>query len=85
MARDMTLFELQEDDEAMSKPVTMTPFELRKLYIETFPYCKYENTLTQRYVILSKRHKVAVSHPYTCSSVQLLCFIRHDIALNPHV
>lgn len=25
----------------MSKPVAMTPFELRKLYIETFPYCKY--------------------------------------------
>ncbi|KAL4224236.1 hypothetical protein ACF0H5_017689 [Mactra antiquata] len=27
-----------EEEEAMSKPVTMTPFELRKLYVETFPY-----------------------------------------------
>ncbi|XP_060582114.1 uncharacterized protein LOC132738593 [Ruditapes philippinarum] len=30
--------EQEEEEEAMSKPVTMTPFELRKLYIETFPY-----------------------------------------------
>ncbi|KAH3886608.1 uncharacterized protein LOC127866737 [Dreissena polymorpha] len=31
-----------EPEEAMSKPVTMTPFELRKLYVETFPYTKWK-------------------------------------------
>lgn len=36
----MFVYVQDEEEEAISKPVTMTPFELRKLYIETFPYSK---------------------------------------------
>ncbi|XP_052798117.1 uncharacterized protein LOC128230129 [Mya arenaria] len=31
-----------DEDEAISRPVAMTPFALRKLYIETFPYSKWK-------------------------------------------
>jgi hypothetical protein len=39
----------EEEEEAMSKPVTMTPFELRKLYIETFPYSKHSELYISEY------------------------------------
>ncbi|WAR01399.1 hypothetical protein MAR_007957 [Mya arenaria] len=32
----------RDEDEAISRPVAMTPFALRKLYIETFPYSKWK-------------------------------------------
>ena len=37
--RDPFLFCFQSE-EVPSRPVTMTPFELRKLFVETFPFGK---------------------------------------------